>query len=176
MGDLAAPGRPLVILHSLEGSEFWITVPEGEAAGPGRSTSPSKWPWTAASITARLAGSDHGEWCPWPMPPPTACPCASPWPAIPCWRAATAGPGCPWASGPGWAFPGRPSTSSGGLSLVCVVDEQGLARSRAVTLGETRDGRVEVLSGLAAGQRVVSPLEQLIPEGTPIRQGGGAAE
>ena len=46
-------------------------------------------------------------------------------------------------------------TASGALDRVFVVD-QGLARLRMITAGESQDGLTEVLSGLAAGEIVVA--------------------
>src|SRR5262249_60429388 len=43
----------------------------------------------------------------------------------------------------------------GQVASVYVVDDAGEAHLRIVTLGKERDGRVEVLSGLAEGERVV---------------------
>jgi RND family efflux transporter MFP subunit len=58
---------------------------------------------------------------------------------------------------------------TGGLSLAVVVDAQGLARTRAVTVGATQGERLEVLSGLNVGDRLVSPLRAPITDGTPIQ-------
>ena len=56
---------------------------------------------------------------------------------------------------------------AGDLDLVLVLDGD-RARQRLVTLGEERDGRVETLSGLAAGERViVAPAG--IADGDPVR-------
>jgi multidrug efflux pump subunit AcrA (membrane-fusion protein) len=44
----------------------------------------------------------------------------------------------------------------GQLQSVIVV-EGGTARTRLVTLGQKQDDKVEVLSGLNAGERIVSP-------------------
>jgi RND family efflux transporter MFP subunit len=51
----------------------------------------------------------------------------------------------------------------GPLAGVFLVDEGSTARLRWITLGEDRDGMVEVLSGLTSGERYVeSPLEGLV--------------
>jgi multidrug efflux pump subunit AcrA (membrane-fusion protein) len=44
----------------------------------------------------------------------------------------------------------------GQLQFVTAVDDDGRTSRRLVTTGRERDGRVEVLSGLAAGERVLS--------------------
>lgn len=56
---------------------------------------------------------------------------------------------------------------SGQLRMVCVV-ENGQARSRMITLGETLDGRAEVLSGLSPGERIVVNWTPTITDGTPV--------
>lgn len=58
---------------------------------------------------------------------------------------------------------------TGGLSLAAVVDAQGLARTRAVTVGSRQGDRLEVLSGLSAGERVVNPLLAPLADGTPVQ-------
>jgi multidrug efflux pump subunit AcrA (membrane-fusion protein) len=55
------------------------------------------------------------------------------------------------------------------MSLVVVKDEQGKARSRAVTLG-TRDGDVvEVLSGLKGGEALLIGLSAAPADGAEVR-------
>jgi len=58
---------------------------------------------------------------------------------------------------------------AGGLSLAALVDAEGKARSRAVTLGSRRGEMVEILSGLKAGDRLVNPLQSPIADGTPVQ-------
>ena len=56
----------------------------------------------------------------------------------------------------------------GGMSLVVVKDEQGKARTRAVTLG-SRDGDVvEILSGLKGGEDVLVGLAQAPADGAAV--------
>jgi multidrug efflux system membrane fusion protein len=56
----------------------------------------------------------------------------------------------------------------GQLVGVYVVDAQGVARLRLVTAGERRAGRVEILSGLAAGERIVVEGVERVSDGTRI--------
>ncbi|BDC51268.1 RND transporter [Bryobacterales bacterium F-183] len=48
------------------------------------------------------------------------------------------------------------------------VAEGGFARLRLITLGATRDGRVEVLSGLNGGEKLIVPPFGAIADGTPL--------
>jgi HlyD family secretion protein len=55
----------------------------------------------------------------------------------------------------------------GQLQSVMVVEE-GMARMRLVTLGERRASAVEVLSGLADGEKVVAPLPSSLADGARV--------
>ena len=57
----------------------------------------------------------------------------------------------------------------GPLTGVFVIGDEGTARLRWITLGRNRDGRVEVLTGLHAGERFVS-------EPAPALRDGGRVE
>jgi hypothetical protein len=72
---------------------------------------------------------------------------------------------------------GVPTGSAGrarvpvGMRFVMVVlrDAEGRAATRVVTLGETlEDGRLEVLSGLAGGETVLTGLSMLPAAGAPV--------
>lgn len=58
-------------------------------------------------------------------------------------------------------------------SVVWVVEEAGTARSRPVAVGLSGDGRVEILSGLAPGDRVVTAGASLLSDGARVRVVGG---
>jgi RND family efflux transporter MFP subunit len=55
----------------------------------------------------------------------------------------------------------------GQLQSVMVV-ENGVARTRHITAGERRDGQIEVLSGLAVGEIVVSPRSSALRDGARV--------
>jgi RND family efflux transporter MFP subunit len=55
----------------------------------------------------------------------------------------------------------------GQLVSVMVV-EGGAARTRLITVGERRGGSVEVLSGLTAGETVISPLPAALADGARV--------
>jgi multidrug efflux pump subunit AcrA (membrane-fusion protein) len=58
----------------------------------------------------------------------------------------------------------------GQVTGVFVVEKEGRALLRLVTLGETTDGRVEVLSGLKAGERIVTNAAPSLREGVLIAE------
>lgn len=55
----------------------------------------------------------------------------------------------------------------GQLQSVLVADN-GVARMRLVTAGARRDGRVEILSGLAEGESVIYPVPAGLADGAPV--------
>jgi len=58
-------------------------------------------------------------------------------------------------------------TASGALDRVFVADH-GLARLRMITAGEAQDGVTEILSGLAAGESVVTAPPPALVDGSPV--------
>ena len=56
----------------------------------------------------------------------------------------------------------------GPLTGVFTVDGKGIARLRWISLGEARDGRVEVLSGLSAGERIVTEPPAALEDGRRV--------
>ena len=54
------------------------------------------------------------------------------------------------------------------ISGAPVVDAQGVARLRLITTGERRAGRVEALSGLAAGERIVVDATDRVRDGARV--------
>ena len=56
----------------------------------------------------------------------------------------------------------------GPLTGIFVADEGNVARLRWITAGETRDGRVEVLTGLKTGERTVLSPPPALEDGGKI--------
>jgi RND family efflux transporter MFP subunit len=56
-----------------------------------------------------------------------------------------------------------------GSWIVFVVDDQGAARRKVITLGIENETVVEVLSGLELGDRVVSAGQNFLSDGDPVR-------
>ena len=65
------------------------------------------------------------------------------------------------------AIPAGAVRENGQLQSVFVASD-GIARTRLVTTGEKRGGRVEVLSGLSDGDRVISPIPASIEDGARV--------
>lgn len=67
------------------------------------------------------------------------------------------------------AIPNKAIVQRGQLSYVYVVDASGIARMRLLTLGKQTGERVEVLSGLSNGERIVSDGTTLNREGVKVQ-------
>ena len=66
----------------------------------------------------------------------------------------------------------QPSTVAAVSNSVVVRAADGTARTRAVTIGgQLPDGRVEVLSGIDAGEQVVIDAPGPVADGTPLEIG-----
>jgi len=65
------------------------------------------------------------------------------------------------------AVPADAIRTRGQLQWVFVAD-QGTARLRMVTTGAERDGRREILSGLAAGESIIYPVTADLSDGAKV--------
>ncbi len=167
IGDLAAPGRPLVVLESREGGRLWLIV---SASDLPRAVQGQQ---VAVTIDARPdLGTIQGQ-------VDEIVPSADP--ATQTFTVKVALPGVQVASGlrgraslPGeaterLAVPGSAVHRRGGLELVVIRGGDGRARSRAVTTGAVLDGdRVEILSGLDGSESVVLDAPAPVADGTPV--------
>lgn len=72
-----------------------------------------------------------------------------------------------FVSRPLLAIPAGAVTERGQLQSVLVADN-GIARTRLITAGQKIDDRIEVLSGLSAGEKVIFPLAQGLSDGTRV--------
>ncbi len=172
VGDLAAPGRPLVTIESKTGRRLVVAVPEtmahaaslapgsqlavaldaradlGEIAGTVAEISPGPDAATHAyTVKIDLPGSQVG---------PIAAGAAG--------RAYLATGG-----GDAVLVPENALIDSGGLTLVVIRTPEGKGESRVVTVGDrSAGGQVEVLSGLSGGETVVLGLLHAPAAGTRI--------
>jgi multidrug efflux system membrane fusion protein len=171
VGDLAAPGRPLIILESLQGRRLVLAVPEssasavkvgdridvrvdalpdlGEQTGAVVEKSPGADPTTHTfTVKVRLGSA-----------------------SVPS-----------GLSGRGWirtgsrravVVPASAVVQDGGVAMVVTLDEHGLARSRAVTVGSPVAGdRLEVLSGLSGNEQVLVGITSIPRDGAEIVEAG----
>jgi RND family efflux transporter MFP subunit len=65
------------------------------------------------------------------------------------------------------AVPSKAIVERGQLQSVLVAEE-GIAKTRFVTLGQTANDQREVLSGLSAGERIVSPIPPGLSDGAKV--------
>lgn len=167
VGDLAAPGRPLVQLESIGGQQIWLTVREGDIARISRGDEipveidalpelefirgrvleivPSADPATH-TFTVKVGLGDAA----------VSSGLAG--------RAVIGGDRTDRMVVPTGAVHRR-----GGLELIVVRADDGTARTRAVTTGATIEGdRVEVLSGLTGSEMVAVNAPGPVADGTPL--------
>ena len=168
-GDLASPGRPLVMVESFAGRRLALSVPES-AAGAVKTGDVLD-----VTIDARPdLGTIHGTVD--EMSPGSD-------PASHSFTAKVRLSGAAVASGlagRGWikvgsrkaiAVPADAVMHQGGVTLVVLRDAEGKARSRAVTVGGgVGDGMVEVLSGLSGGEDVLAGLAMPPEDGAPVQE------
>jgi RND family efflux transporter MFP subunit len=167
VGDLAAPGRPLVRVESLEGQQIWLDVREsdihrlavgdelrvrldarpdfGEVAGTVAEIVPLADPATHTfSVKVDLGTLEVRSGL--------------------SGRAFFTGD-----AGDRLIVPASAIHRRGGLELVVVRGADGTARTRAVTTGaELGNGMIEVLSGLEAADEVAVDLPAPVADGTPL--------
>lgn len=72
------------------------------------------------------------------------------------------------------AVPASAVVSRGQLAFVFVVDAGNVARLRAVSTGETTPERIEILAGLADGERVVLAPPAPLTDGRPVHPAAAA--
>ncbi len=169
VGDLAAPGRPLVMIESASGRRLALAVPESAAGAlavgqrlPVRIDSMPELGEIEGVIEERAPSAD-------PMTHTVLVKVALAGVEVPAGVAGRAG--VVVGSRSVVVAPAAAVLQHGGLHLVVVRDAGGLARSRAVTVGERLDGdAVVVLSGLKAGEQVLVGLASAPADGAPVEE------
>lgn len=168
-GDLAAPGRPLIVVESDASRRLVVTVPESAfaraALAPGRSVSVAidalpgePLEGTVAVVGAGADPSTHAVRVEI---------------ALPNREVATGSAGRAWlpiGRREAVVVPAEAVLRRGGLERVVVATDEGTTASRVVTTGAALDGDVEVLSGLAGGESVLLGLAAPPPTGSPIER------
>ncbi len=166
-GSMASPGQPLLVV---EASGAWqmdvrvdasrvTTLAVGKAADVRvDGTAPDAWAPGRISEIARVDQASHSFVVTVDLDPNTA------WRSGLFGRARFAGPAAERLSVAADAVVTR-----GQLTFVYVVGADDHARLRSVSLGDTAAGRVEVLAGLAAGDRVVVRPAPGLLDGASVR-------
>jgi RND family efflux transporter MFP subunit len=171
VGDLAAPGRPLVMVESAAGRRLVLAVPESLLVasslrvGSKLSVRIDSLP-SAGTLEGTVTEIDAG--------------------ANPASHTFTVKVGVVGAAVPTGvsgrarlvsgsrsvlAVPGSAVFAVGGLDLVVVRDASGKTRSRVVTVGgPVGEDRVELLSGVSAGEEVAVGFEAVPVDGTPVTE------
>jgi RND family efflux transporter MFP subunit len=170
-GDLAAPGRPLVMVESATGRRLVASVPASTATASGLAigrTLNVRVDGVAAELKGTVVEMSPG--------------------ADPSSHTFTATIELAGSSAPagltGRAFldlnrrravlvPANAIVPAGGVSMVAVRDSDGKARSVAVTTGAAAAGKVEILSGLSGGETVLTGLLALPLDGAPVHPVAG---
>lgn len=167
LGDLCAPGRPLVRLQSMTGRKIWLTVRESDVGFvrigqelPITIDSKPELGELTGRVTEIVPAADMATHTFMVKVDLDADQLMS----------GISGRGViPGDRRQHLYVPVSAVYQAGGLSLVTVVDAQNLARTRAVTLGKESGDKVEVLTGLTGGDRVVRELKAPISDGTQIQ-------
>lgn len=168
-GDLAAPGRPLMMVESIAGRRLVVSIPESlmhqarlQTGDPLtlRIDSRPDLGDLEGTIVERTPGAD---------------------PAshsvrvkidLPVTDLTTGAAGRAWIATearPVVVVPKDAILRQGGLTMVVIRTEEGTAASRVVTVGrEHAAGRVEILSGLTGGETVLTGLATTPPSGAKV--------
>lgn len=162
-GDLAGPGRPLVRIASLSGRRVEAAAAEQDAAAlaPGATLEVEVAGRTVTGRIAEIVGTVDPSTrrrivrvdLPAGMEPAPGSFA----------RVVLPGPAVPRLFVPAGAVVAR-----GGLEIAWAVDRDGSVALRYVRTGSRREGNVEVLSGLEAGERVIVDPPADLESGTKV--------
>jgi len=160
LGDMAMPGRPLITLHDPSALRVTAAVPQTLLAGlsaqgvryevPGLSTLKGPQATQQVQILPTVDAATHTAQLRVPLPTPLAG--AAPGMFARVWLPANSGS----AQGQRLWVPASAVVRRTEMTGVYVVDGQGAARLRQVRLGSGSGERIEVLSGVSAGEQVAT--------------------
>jgi RND family efflux transporter MFP subunit len=171
VGDLAAPGRPLVVIESEQGRRIVLSVPEGVAVA-ARLAVGSELPVSFDALPA--AGQLPGrvvEMSPGADPMSHSFTVKVDVQGVDVATGAAGRARAAVGTRRAVAVPEEAVLRSGGVAMVVVRDGEGKARSRLLTLGAAiGGGEVEALSGLAGGETVLLGLAVAPPDGAPVEE------
>lgn len=163
-GTLATPGAPLLTIEQAAGLRLEVPVEESYLA-----TTKVGQPVTVKldaldrSLTARVSEIDPSV-----DPASRAFTVKIDLPAIPQLRSGLYGR-AQFSRGARQVVvvPAEAISEQGQIQSVLVV-ENGIARTRIVTAGQRNSGQVEILSGLSAGEQVISPRPAALADGSRV--------
>lgn len=166
-GTTVGPGQPLITIEAPSALQMDVRLDASRAAGLSvgqtaevRVETGGTTDWTPAKVTeiARVDPASHSFMVTLDVP------------ATASWRSGYFGRAR--FSGPArerLTIPQAAAVARGQLSFVFVIGADDHARLRIVSLGDARDGRVEVLAGLSAGDRVVVTPPAALADGMKVR-------
>jgi multidrug efflux pump subunit AcrA (membrane-fusion protein) len=164
-GNLAVPGQPLLILD--DPRRYRLEVEVGESA-MGLVRLGQSVPVTLDSIGRALDGRVV-EIVPAADPGSRSVTVKLELPVLPGLRSGLFGRASfPAAERLVLLVPGAALVERGQLTAIYVVDGQSVARLRLVTAGPRRGDRVEILSGLSPGERIVTQGTERVVDGTRV--------
>jgi RND family efflux transporter MFP subunit len=181
VGDLAAPGRPLLTIQSGDHRRLVLAVPESVLSRSGLALGDEvpleigvrpELGTVTGTVVEMTPGADplsHSFEVKVDLPRgPVGGGSLDGTGAIPTGVAGRAW--LPSGSRTAITVPRDTVLTQGGMSLVVVRTEDGTARTRVVTLGARTDGRVEVLSGLEGDETVLRGLPTVPPSGAVVEE------
>jgi RND family efflux transporter MFP subunit len=166
-GDMAAPGRPLLVIEDLSRVKVRVNVPEGVVAGlaPGQSADVTILGNTRAATIDRIVPAGDPATRTFTVEMVLANADGD----IKAGMYARAAFGT--GSREAVLIPATAVVERGQLSGVFVVDEDARATLRWIKLGPRRDDRLEVLSGLQPGERYVTAPTAEVHDGASVVEG-----
>lgn len=160
LGDMAMPGRPLITLHDPSALRVTAAVPQTLLAGlsaqgvryevPGLSTLKGPQAAQQVQVLPTVDAATHTAQLRVPLPTPLAG--AAPGMFARVWLPANSGS----AQGQRLWVPASAVVRRAEMTGVYVIDDKGVPRLRQVRLGSGSGERIEVLSGVSAGEQVAT--------------------
>ena len=162
LGDMAMPGRPLITLHDPSALRITAAVPQTLLAGLGQGAQGVRYEVPGLSTLKGPQAAQQVQWLPTVdaathtaqlrVTLPANLQGAAPGMFARVWLPAIGG-----AAQPQRLFvPASAVVRRGELTAVYVVDDKGAPRLRQVRLGASSGERVEVLSGVSAGDHIAT--------------------
>lgn len=166
-GDLAAPGRPLVVVESNAGRRLALAVPESVAVA-ARLRTGTRLPVTLDAFPGRVFEGRVVEMSPGADPASHSFTAKVEIEGAEVPTGVTGRAVVETGRRTAVVVPAAALLKQGGMSLVVVKDDEGKARTRAVTLGAREGDAVEVLSGLKGGEELLVGLAQAPADGAEV--------